>query len=76
MDVDLNRWVIDPPCRDSKEMDMFVFGNRHPTGCNFVFCDGAVHFIRYDIDAEYTGDWATVTMRCRYLSMCSNEDLE
>ena len=52
VDVDLNRWVIDPPCRDSKEMDMFVFGSAHPTGCNFVFCDGAVHFIRYDIDAE------------------------
>lgn len=28
------------------------FGSAHPEGCNFVFCDGAVHTIAFTIDAE------------------------
>jgi prepilin-type processing-associated H-X9-DG protein len=28
------------------------FGSAHAVGCNFVFCDGSVHTMSYDIDAE------------------------
>ena len=52
VDLDLNRWVIDPPCRDAWEIEKRAFGSAHPAGCNFVLCDGKVQFIRYDIDPE------------------------
>ena len=29
-----------------------LFGSSHPTSCNFVFCDGSVHAIAYDIRLE------------------------
>ena len=28
-----------------------VFGRSHSAGCQFVFCDGSVHTITYDVDA-------------------------
>ena len=52
VDLDLNRWVLDPPCRDSTDIEERNFGSAHPGGCGFVFCDGSVHTIRYDIDPE------------------------
>jgi prepilin-type processing-associated H-X9-DG protein len=35
----------------TSENGFAMFGSSHPSGMNFVFGDGAVHHIRYDIDA-------------------------
>ena len=53
-DYDETRWTMpnSAPRRDGKTDGKTLFGSAHPLGCNFVFCDGAVHFIRYDIDPE------------------------
>jgi prepilin-type N-terminal cleavage/methylation domain-containing protein len=52
VDVDINRWVLSPPRADGDEIDMRCFGSAHASGCHFVFCDGAVKLISYQIDAE------------------------
>jgi prepilin-type N-terminal cleavage/methylation domain-containing protein/prepilin-type processing-associated H-X9-DG protein len=56
VDVDINRWVLSPPHRDASEVDMAVamrrFGSAHASGCNFVFCDGSVRQISFEIDPE------------------------
>jgi len=40
-----------PPTRDTPGVDNGTsFGSPHPSGCNFVFCDGHVGTIRYNID--------------------------
>jgi hypothetical protein len=52
VDVDINRWVVDPPRRDGNEIHERCFGSAHSQGCCFVFCDGSVHFIEYNIDPE------------------------
>jgi hypothetical protein len=52
VDLDINRWVLDPPARDGRDVEDRLFGSAHPAGCEFVFCDGSVHTIRYDIDPE------------------------
>lgn len=49
-DVDIRRWTDRPPQRDSKSHASLSFGSAHYSGCHFVFCDGAVHFVRYAID--------------------------
>jgi hypothetical protein len=49
---DLNRFVAVPPHRDSPGTDDQAFGSAHPSGCHFVFCDGAARIIRYSIDRE------------------------
>jgi prepilin-type processing-associated H-X9-DG protein len=52
VDVDINRWVLEPPRPDGDDVNMRCFGSSHPQGCHFVFCDGSVKFISYQIDAE------------------------
>jgi prepilin-type processing-associated H-X9-DG protein len=52
VDVDINRWTLDPPQQDGSAVDMRSFGSAHPGGCHFAFCDGAVKLISYQIDAE------------------------
>ncbi len=53
-DYDTCRWTKPdcPPMQDSAVDAPDVFGSAHSGGCNFVFLDGSVHFIRYDIDEE------------------------
>jgi len=64
-DIDINRWTKFTPQPDSKsnqngrqeigtvhDDQWSVFGGSHPAGCQFVFCDGSVHTISYDVDIE------------------------
>lgn len=62
-DTDINRWTKYPPLSDSVGVDDFpsnfagedpvsVFGSAHPSGCQFVFGDGSVHSIAYDVDED------------------------
>lgn len=37
---------------DPKKEAELAFGSRHPGGCNFVLCDGSVHFVSESIDAS------------------------
>jgi prepilin-type processing-associated H-X9-DG protein len=51
-DMDVCRWTKpnSSPLRDGRGYFPYDFGSAHPSGCNFVFCDGSIHLIRYDID--------------------------
>ncbi len=40
------------PLRDGPFPDTSRFGSAHPSGCHFVFADGSVDLIRYEIDSE------------------------
>ncbi|MEQ1828617.1 MAG: DUF1559 domain-containing protein [Pirellula sp.] len=51
VDLDLNRWTIEPPKRDANSANVRLFGAPHASGCNLSLCDGSVHQISYDIDA-------------------------
>ncbi len=52
-DWDVNRWVAAgfPPMRDTKGVSDCSegFGSAHAAGCHFVFCDGHVQMINYQI---------------------------
>lgn len=52
VDLDINRWVIQPPLRDGEAMEVRRFGSAHSDGCHMALCDGSVRFIGYTIDAE------------------------
>lgn len=52
-DIDINRWTTHPPRPDSQQetVDVYsAFGSNHPAGCQFVYCDGSVTTITYDVD--------------------------
>jgi len=50
--LDLVRWVLQPPQQDAESPAVQRFGSAHAGGCHFVFCDGAVRTIGYQIDPE------------------------
>ena len=56
-DLDINRWTQYPPASDSTSpysgSTLYsIFGSTHAGGCQFVYCDGSVDIISYDIDTE------------------------
>ncbi|GIW95759.1 MAG: prepilin-type N-terminal cleavage/methylation domain-containing protein [Pirellulaceae bacterium] len=52
-DTDIRRFTHSPPLPDQFGQEAaLVFGSSHRRACHFVFCDGAVHAISFDIDPE------------------------
>jgi prepilin-type processing-associated H-X9-DG protein len=52
-DNDNHRSCIVPPTQDTPGVRISeFFGSAHPSGCQFVFCDGSVHLISFSIDKE------------------------
>jgi prepilin-type processing-associated H-X9-DG protein len=51
VDLDLNRWTLDPPLRDSEAVHERLFGSAHAHGCSFVFCDGHLEHVSYAVDS-------------------------
>jgi len=52
VDLDLNRWTIDPPARDSDSSKNRIFGSAHYSGTGMAFCDGSVRWLDFSIDRE------------------------
>lgn len=52
VDLDINRWVVNPPIADSKAIHERSFGSVHRQGCHMALCDGSVRLVSYGIDAE------------------------
>ena len=50
VDIDLNRWTIDPPRVDSEATNIRIFGSAHSAGCMMLMSDGSVHLVAYSID--------------------------
>lgn len=50
VDLDLNRWVINGPRRDSEGGSSREFGSAHPAVWNVAFCDASVHRLAFHID--------------------------
>ena len=65
-DLDCIRWTDQTPISDSEvgvelsddgrpndiRTQTIRFGSAHPAGCQFVYVDGSVHTIGYDVDAD------------------------
>jgi len=54
VDVDIVRWTISVPLSDSAGKSTLEnarrFGSSHGSGCNFLWCDGSVSFVSFDVD--------------------------
>ena len=52
-DADIRRWAVQPPLPDSKNIKANdAFGSAHPTGCQFVMCDGSVRLVAFSVDEK------------------------
>ena len=51
VDLDLNRWTIDPPSQDASSLAPRSFGSAHAAGCTMALCDGSVRVVSYHIDS-------------------------
>jgi prepilin-type N-terminal cleavage/methylation domain-containing protein/prepilin-type processing-associated H-X9-DG protein len=50
---DIARWTYYAPTRDRPGADTWdFFGSSHPNSVNVVLCDGSVHSVTYDINAD------------------------
>lgn len=52
VDLDLNRWTLEPPLPDSKASNYRLFGSAHSSGTGMAFCDGSARWLSYGIDAQ------------------------
>lgn len=52
VDLDINRWTIEPPLEDKEAIQYRRFGSVHHDGCHMALCDGSVRLISYSADAE------------------------
>ncbi len=52
VDLDINRWTIEPPWPDGEESNYRSFGSAHPGYFNMAFCDGSVRSTDFNIDRE------------------------
>lgn len=50
VDIDLSRWVADPPAPDSEVGNQRQFGSAHPSGWHVSNCDGSVRTMSFSID--------------------------
>jgi prepilin-type N-terminal cleavage/methylation domain-containing protein/prepilin-type processing-associated H-X9-DG protein len=52
-DADVRCFTHYPPLRDTAVGEIAdQFGSRHPAGCHFLFCDGRVTTVHYDVEME------------------------
>ena len=49
-----------PPALAMALNELSMFGGPHPSGCQFVFCDGSVKTIAYDVNAELFRNLGTI----------------
>lgn len=50
VDVDITRWVRQPPIPDRSGDNIRAFGSAHLDGIRMAMCDGSVRVINYEID--------------------------
>jgi prepilin-type N-terminal cleavage/methylation domain-containing protein len=52
VDLDINRWTIDPPEADGTSVAERQFGSAHTSGCQFTMADGSVRTTSYSVDQD------------------------
>ena len=52
VDLDLNRWTMQPPKRDGHGQSYREFGSAHSAGCTMLLCDGSTRTVDYSVDAS------------------------